>query len=96
MVQDRNLVALSLKHWNQKSARVTNLTILRRFEFRSQLLRSGVIVRDAAESSDAAFFFIRGGPGAIAQMVSPSRMPADFRQVGTSLAWSPCMTPMPL
>ena len=84
--QDRNLVALPLKLWNQKSTRVTNLTILRRFEFRSQLLRSGVIARGSAESSDRAFFFIRGAPEAIEQVVSPSRIPADYRQVGAGRA----------
>ena len=86
MAQDRNLVALPLKLKNQKSARVTNLTILRRFEFHSQLLRSGVIARDSAKSSDAAFFFVRGAPGTIGQVVSPSRLPAEYRQVGASLA----------
>ena len=79
-------MALPLKLRNQKSAHVTNLTILRRFEFRSQLLRSGVIVRGSTESSDRAFFFTRGAPGAIEQVVSTSRIPADYRQVGASLA----------
>ena len=44
---------------------MTNLTILRRFEFRSQLPRSGVVARDAAVASDDALFFIRGAPGQV-------------------------------
>ena len=60
---------------------MTNLTILRRFEFRSQLLRSGVIARDSAESSDDACFFIRGAPDAIEAAVGASQVPDGYHKV---------------
>lgn len=81
MSQDRNLVALPLKPWNRKSSHMTNLTILRRFEFRSQLLRSGVIARDSTDSSDDVCFFIRGAPGAIEGVVGPNQVPDDYHKV---------------
>lgn len=81
LMQERNLVALPLKSPNQKSARMANIRILRRFEFRSQLLRSGVVARHSADAPDHAYFFIRGAPGAIEQLVGADKVPLDYRQV---------------
>ena len=84
MLQERNLVSLPLKPKNKKSAHLTTLTILRRFEFRSQLLRSGVLARDSAMPADDAYFFTRGAPGAIEQVVGADRVPSNYCQVGQS------------
>ena len=82
MPQGRNLVALPLQPSESSSARMANLVILRRFEFRSQLLRSGVIVRDSARPPDDAQLFIRGASAAVEQLVGPDKVPADYQQVG--------------
>ena len=78
-LQERNLVALPLKPQNCRSALIAHLIILRRFEFRSQLLRSGVIAKDPDHRK--SYFFVRGAPGAIEQLVGADIVPASYRQV---------------
>lgn len=81
MVQDRNVVALPLKHANDKSATQTTLQLLKRFEFESQLLRSGVLAADSAAPEDEAVYFVRGAPAAIEDLVGRAQVPLDYRQV---------------
>ena len=85
-LQERNLVALPLKPQNGASSLIAHLTILRRFEFCSQLLRSGVIAKDPAHRK--SYFFVRGAPGAIEQLVGDDIVPPNYRQVCQSdLVW---------
>lgn len=74
-------MALPLKLKSQQSARMTSLKVLKRFEFESQLLRSGVLVADSAGSSDEAIFFVRGAPSCIEQLLGKDQVPADYHQV---------------
>ena len=60
---------------------MTTLTVLKRFEFESQLLRSGVLAVDSAGHSDEALIFIRGAPACIEQIVGKDQVPSDYRQV---------------
>ena len=78
MLQDRNLVSLPLRLAHQKSASMTTLTILKRFEFESQLLRSGVL---AVDSAGDEVFFTRGAPSSIEQLIGRGNIPKDYRQV---------------
>lgn len=78
MLQDRNLVSLPLRLAHQRSASMTTLTILKRFEFESQLSRSGVL---AVDSTGDEVFFIRGAPSSIEQLLVRGNIPKDYRQV---------------
>ena len=87
-MQDRNLVALPSRCPGQKSAQVSTLTVLKRFEFESQLLRSGVLVVDSAAEPDEALFFVRGAPSSIEQTVGLGQVPPTYRKVYTVLLFS--------
>lgn len=65
----------------KRSARMTTLTVLKRFEFESELLRSGVLAVNSAGPSDEALLFICGAPACIQQLVGEDQVPADYRQV---------------
>lgn len=80
-MQDRDLVALPLRLPSQRSAQATTLTILKRFEYQSQMLRSGVVAVDSFSPSGVAQLFIRGAPAAIQQVLGRSKLPSNFRQV---------------
>ena len=75
------MVSLPLKLPSSKSAHTTVLTVLRRFEFEPQLLRSGVIVTDSAGSSEEMVFFVRGAPTSIEELIPHAAMPHQTRQV---------------
>ena len=81
VLQGRNVVTLPLKLKDQKSACVTTLTIIKRFEFESQLLRSGVLAVASAGSADEVLFFVRGAPASIEQLLGRKGVPHNFRQV---------------
>ena len=58
---------------------------LKRFEFESQLLRSGVLAVDSAGPSDEAVIFIRGAPSCIEQLLGNNQVPNDYHQVCSTL-----------
>ena len=64
-----------------KSARMTVLTILQRFEFESQLLRSGVIAMSSAGHPCEMVFFVRGAPASVEQLIRHDQIPHNYRQV---------------
>ena len=76
-------MALPLKLEGQQSPSITSLKVLKRFEFESQLLRSGVLATDSAGPADEAIIFIRGAPASIEQLMGPLRVPADYRKACT-------------
>ena len=82
-VQDRNLVSMPVKRSPQKSACTTVLTILKRFEFDPQLLRSGVLAVDSDGPPDEVMFFVRGAPSAVRHLIPADSLPPDYQQVGT-------------
>lgn len=78
-------MALPLRLEGQPSACITTLQVLRRFEFESQLLRSGVLAMDSAGSPDEAIMFVRGAPASIEHLMGTNQVPADYRQVCPTL-----------
>ena len=93
MLQERNLVALPLQPQGSSSAHMAHLVILRRFEFRPQLLRSGVVVRASMGPPNDAQLFIRGASAAVEQLVGPDNIPADYQQVDARMRV--CMYALP-
>ena len=92
-MQGRNTVMLPLRRGRQRSAHISTLTILKRFEFQPHLLRSGVSVVDSAGSPDDVLFFIRGAPSSIEQVVGRGRMPDDYHEVSLSYTHA-CLLPL--
>ena len=74
-------MALPVYRGKHKSAHTTTLSILRRFEFESSLMRSGVVCTDSGGPPGSALLFVRGAPSTVEQLVGTGRIPADFRQV---------------
>lgn len=87
-MQGRNLVSLPLKLDGERLACATTLTVLKRFEFESQLLRSGVLAVDSAGSSDETVVFVRGAPSCIEQLMGKDKVPPNYCQVCANA--SPC------
>lgn len=86
--QDRNQVSLPLRLEGQPSACTTTLQVLRRSEFESQLLRSGVLAVDSAGSPIEAIMFVRGAPASIEQLIGTNQVPEGYRQACSLLqAW---------
>ena len=84
VLQARNLVGVPMVFSSDKSSRkfgMVMLTILKRFEFEPQLMRSGVIVNDAAGPPDEHLFFIKGAPGPVAQLVHSECISSNYGQV---------------
>ena len=75
------MVALPLKKRAGKSACLTTLTIIKRFEFESQLLRSGVLAVASAGSADEVLFFVKGAPASIEKLLGRRSVPHNYRQV---------------
>lgn len=69
---------------------MTELTIVKVFEFSSQTLRSGVVVLASDGPRNSARLFIRGAPAVIQDLVQPSSLPADFDEVIHSLKSGGC------
>ena len=80
-LKDRSLISLPLKLHARRSAQMTVLTVLKRFEFEPQLLRSGVIVMDSAGPSNEMVFFVRGAPASIEELMPRTSMLQDLHQV---------------
>lgn len=81
--QERDVVALPLRHETGKDAQITCLAVMKRFEYQPQLLRSGVLAADYS-SPGKAHLYIRGAPSAIEQLIGPSYLPSNFDQVRNS------------
>ena len=60
---------------------MTLLTILKRFEFDSRLLRSGVLAVDTSSPAGEIMVFVRGAPSAISRLVPTELLPQDFQEV---------------
>lgn len=75
------MVSLPLKLAGEHLACATTLTVLKRFEFESQLLRSGVLAVDSTGSSDETIVFVRGAPSCIEQVMGKDKVPPNYRQV---------------
>lgn len=80
-VQGRNIVSLPLKLDGEHVACATTLRVLKRLEFDSQLLRSGVLAVDKSGSSDETVVFVRGAPSCIEQIMGKDKVPPNYRQV---------------
>ena len=71
-------MALPLNKGHRRPDQV--ITLLRRFEFESPLMRSGVVAIDI-EEPDTGLLFVRGAPATIAQLIRGGQIPEDYRQV---------------
>lgn len=80
-VQDRNLVSLPMKASSQKSARMTLLTVLKRFEFDPRLLRSGVLAVNSTRPGGEIMVFVKGAPSAIRHLIPTEVLPQDYQEV---------------
>ena len=81
-------MALPLRLEGHASACITTLQVIRRFEFESQLLRSGVLAMDSVGSADEAILFVRGAPASIEQLMGTNQVPVDYQQACSTLqAW---------
>ena len=80
LLQGRNLVALPLNKGHKVSDQVVTFQVLKRFEFESPLMRSGVVAVDTDEP-DTGLLFVRGAPSTIELLIRGGQIPADYRQV---------------
>ncbi|DBA92220.1 TPA: hypothetical protein ACH3X1_015928 [Trebouxia sp. C0004] len=78
---ERNLVSLPLRLRSGRPASLTKLQVLKRFEFESCLMRSGVVAVDSDEDPDTALLFVRGAPTKVEQLIKGGVLPADYHQV---------------
>lgn len=78
------MVALPLNMGHKAAHEVVTLKVLRRFEFESPLMRSGVVAIDT-EEPDTGLLFVRGAPATIAQLIRGGQIPDDYRQVASPL-----------
>lgn len=84
--QGRNLVSLRTARSARRTTQTAVLTILRHFDFDSQLLRSGVIATDSAGSPEEMVFFVRGAPSSVAQLLRAGAAPRDLHRVWPLIA----------
>lgn len=60
---------------------MTLLTILKRFEFDPQLLRSGVLAVDTSSPAGKIMVFLRGAPSSIRRLIPTKLLPRDYQEV---------------
>ncbi|KAL0030950.1 hypothetical protein WJX79_003464 [Trebouxia sp. C0005] len=77
---DRNEVTLPL-HNKLGSVQTCSLQVLRRFEFDSSLLRSGVVAREHGDKKGCGLLFVRGGTSTIRRLLDKQTMPSDYSKV---------------
>ncbi|KAL0046765.1 hypothetical protein WJX82_009387 [Trebouxia sp. C0006] len=77
---NRNEVTLPL-HNRLRSVHTCSLHVLRRFEFDSCLLRSGVVAREHGAKKGCALLFVRGGTSTIRRLLDKQTMPLDYSKV---------------
>lgn len=84
-MQDRDKITLPITGFGSsdrhRQNRTSELSIVRVFEFSSQMLRSGVVVVASDGPPNSARLFLRGAPAVIRDLVHPSSLPADFDKV---------------
>ena len=88
VVQERDLVSMPLRLQTDRPASLTKLQVLKRFEFESRLMRSGVVAVDSQGPPNTALLFVRGAPAKIEQLVKGGVLPPDYHQVGCSVHYS--------
>lgn len=86
-MQGRNIVCLPLRVSRNESARTVKLEILRRFEYDSKLMLSGVVakVQSSGSRCERAQVLMKGAPYEVSQLADPDSLPADWFQVSTAL-----------
>lgn len=85
VLQERNLVSLPLRLRSGMPASLTKLQVLKRFEFESCLMRSGVVAVDPEGPPHTALLFVRGAPARIERLVKGGVLPDDYHQVSSSI-----------
>ena len=83
-VQERNVVSLPLRPKSGGPASSTKLQVLKRFEFESRLMRSGVVATDSSGRHTKTLLFVRGAPAQIEQMIRGGVLPPDYQKVACS------------
>lgn len=91
MLQDRSLVTLPLQSAHGRHAHTATLTILKRFEFESSVMRSGVLAVEGRPSQNrapgSALLIVKGAAASIEQLVGRDRLPHDYRKVQDRPFW---------
>ena len=57
------------------------MNVLKRFEFESRLMRSGVVAVDSQGQPGTALLFVRGAPARVEQLIKGGVLPSDYQQV---------------
>lgn len=85
-VQDRNVVILPLQMTHGRRNRQVTFHILRRFEFESSLMRSGVVAVEhhKGQHLTTGVLIVRGTAAAIENMIGSDRLPSNYRKVTCS------------
>ena len=63
------MVSLPLRLKWDRPASLTKLQVLKRFEFESRLMRSGVVAVDSEEDPNTALLFVRGAPAKVEELI---------------------------
>lgn len=85
LLQDRNVVTLPLQTTHTRKNRQATFNILRRFEFESAVMRSGVVAVEQHRSKHQpahAMLIIKGAAAVLERMVGTDRLPPNYRKVG--------------
>lgn len=93
-VQERNVVSLPLRPKSGTPASSTKLQVLKRFDFESRLMRSGVVATDSSGHHTKTLLFVRGAPTQIEQLIRGGVLPPDYQKVACSSSLSrhkPCL-----
>ena len=79
------MVSLPMPSTNGRQAHTATLTILKRFEFESSVMRSGVLaVEDRPSQGRApgsALLIVRGAAASIEQLIGRDQLPKSYRKV---------------
>lgn len=89
LLQHRNVVTLPLQTTHSRKHRQATFNILKRFEFESALMRSGVVAVEQHKSKQQAahgMLIIKGAAAVLERMVGTDRLPPNYRKVGWYLA----------
>ena len=66
---------------SRASSQTAKLTILKSFEFNSQLLMSGAVVTSTDLPATTGLLFVKGAHAAIKGLIQPALLPVDYEQV---------------
>lgn len=78
------MVSLPLRPKSGQPASPTKLQVLKRFEFESRLMRSGVVAMDSSGRHAKTLLFVRGAPAQIEQLIRGGVLPPDYQKVACS------------